>query len=99
MDGTDIGRLTIKVINDKRTINKAVHFRPPNNLFSINELASLWEKKINRNLPRVTITEDDLLNAANGKILLLYLVLVIHNDFYSFFPMTDYILNTSPVSF
>ncbi|KMS97553.1 hypothetical protein BVRB_5g126130 [Beta vulgaris subsp. vulgaris] len=65
VDGTDIGRLTIKVINDKRTINKAVHFRPPNNLFSINELASLWEKKINRNLPRVTITEDDLLNAAN----------------------------------
>ncbi|XP_021730377.1 leucoanthocyanidin reductase-like [Chenopodium quinoa] len=63
--GTDIGRLTMKVINDNRTINKAVHFRPPNNLLSINELASLWEKKINRNLPRVTITEDDLLNAAN----------------------------------
>ncbi|XP_057517430.1 leucoanthocyanidin reductase-like [Amaranthus tricolor] len=63
--GTDIGRLTIKVINDHRTINKSVHFRPTNNLLSINELASLWEKKINRNLPRVTITEQDLLNAAN----------------------------------
>lgn len=63
--GTDIGRLTMKVINDNRTINKSVHFRPPNNLLSINELASLWEKKINRKLPRVTITEDDLLNAAN----------------------------------
>ncbi|KAK9684399.1 hypothetical protein RND81_10G207400 [Saponaria officinalis] len=63
--GTDIGRLTIKVMNDKRTINKSVHFRPPNNLLSINELANLWEHKLKRNLPRVTITEQDLLNAAN----------------------------------
>ncbi|KAH9626534.1 hypothetical protein KSS87_017975 [Heliosperma pusillum] len=63
--GSDIGRLTIKVINDKRTVNKCVHFRPPNNLYSINELASLWEQKLERNLPRVTITEEDLLNAAN----------------------------------
>lgn len=63
--GSDIGKFTLKVVDDNRTINKSVHFRPENNLFSINELASLWERKINRSLPRITITEEDLLNAAN----------------------------------
>ncbi|KAJ7956588.1 Leucoanthocyanidin reductase [Quillaja saponaria] len=62
--GTDIGKFTIKSINDARTVNKCVHFRPSSNLFSINELASLWEKKIGYILPRETITEDDLLSAA-----------------------------------
>lgn len=62
--GIDIGRITMKTVNDARAINKNVHFRPPCNLYNINELASLWEKKIGRTLPRVTITEDDLLAAA-----------------------------------
>ncbi|KAF5207734.1 Leucoanthocyanidin reductase [Thalictrum thalictroides] len=65
VDGTDIGKFTMKALDDKRTINKCVHFRPPSNLLNINELASLWEKKIKRTLPRVTITEDTLLDAAN----------------------------------
>jgi leucoanthocyanidin reductase len=32
----------------------------------MNELASLWEKKIGRTLPRVTVTEEDLLAIAAG---------------------------------
>ncbi|PQQ09627.1 leucoanthocyanidin reductase [Prunus yedoensis var. nudiflora] len=64
IDGTDIGKFTIKTVDDIRTINKNVHFRPPSNLYDINGLASLWEKKIGRTLPRVTITEDDLLTIA-----------------------------------
>ncbi|KAJ7978832.1 Leucoanthocyanidin reductase [Quillaja saponaria] len=63
--GNDIGKFTIKSINDARTVNKSVHFRPPCNLLSLNDLASLWEKKLGRKLPRETITEDDLLSAAN----------------------------------
>lgn len=66
--GTDIGRLTIKTIGDIRALNKNVHFRPACNLYNINELASLWEKKIGRTLPRVTISENDLLVAAAGLI-------------------------------
>ena len=62
--GTDIGKFTIKSMDDIRTLNKSVHFRPPSNLLNINELATLWEQKIGRTLPRVTITEDDLLDAA-----------------------------------
>ncbi|ONI31302.1 hypothetical protein PRUPE_1G305100 [Prunus persica] len=64
IDGADIGKFTMKTVDDIRTMNKNVHFRPPSNLYDINGLASLWEKKIGRTLPRVTITEDDLLTIA-----------------------------------
>ncbi|KAK7377408.1 hypothetical protein VNO80_02833 [Phaseolus coccineus] len=39
--GIDIGKFTMKVIDDVRTVNKNVHFRPSNNCYSINELASI----------------------------------------------------------
>lgn len=64
--GTDIGKFTMRTVDDIRTINKTVHFRPPCNYYNINELASLWEKKIGRALPRVIVTENDLLAAAAG---------------------------------
>lgn len=66
--GTDIGKFTMKTVDDIRTVNKSVHFRPTSNLCNINELASLWEKKIGRTLPRVIVTENDLLTAAAGAI-------------------------------
>lgn len=64
--GPDIGKFTIKAAEDIRTVNKNVHFRPTCNFLNINELASLWEKKIGRTLPRVLVSEDDLLAAAEG---------------------------------
>ncbi|KAL7001249.1 leucoanthocyanidin [Sarracenia purpurea var. burkii] len=67
--GSDIGKFTMKAVDDVRTLNKSVHFRPPCNFLNINELASLWEKKIGRSLPRVTVTEDDLLAAAGENII------------------------------
>lgn len=62
--GTDIGKFTMKTIEDIRTLNKSVHFRPSCNFLNMNELSSLWEKKIGRTLPRVIVTEEDLLAAA-----------------------------------
>ncbi|KAJ4710579.1 leucoanthocyanidin reductase-like [Melia azedarach] len=62
--GTDIGKFTMRTVDDIRTLNKSVHFRPPCNFYNMNELASLWEKKIGRTLPRVVVTENDLLTAA-----------------------------------
>ncbi|KAK8511840.1 hypothetical protein V6N13_029428 [Hibiscus sabdariffa] len=62
--GTDIGKFTMKTVDDVRTVNKSVHFRPPCNFYNMNELAALWERKIRRTLPRVTITENDLLSVA-----------------------------------
>lgn len=67
--GTDIGKFTMKTVDDVRTLNKSVHFRPSCNCLNINELASVWEKKIGRTLPRVTVTEDDLLAAAGENII------------------------------
>ncbi|XP_057477521.1 leucoanthocyanidin reductase-like [Actinidia eriantha] len=67
--GSDIGKFTMKAVDDIRTLNKSVHFRPSCNFLNINELASLWEKKIGRILPRVTVTEDDLLAAAEENII------------------------------
>ncbi|KAL2484762.1 NAD(P)-binding Rossmann-fold superfamily protein [Abeliophyllum distichum] len=67
--GLDIGKFTMKAAVDIRTLNKSVHFRPSNNYMNMNELASLWEKKIGRSLPRVTVSQDDLLAAAQEKII------------------------------
>lgn len=67
--GSDIGKFTMKTIGDVRTVNKSVHFRPQCNLLNINQLASLWEKSIGRTLPRLTVTEDDLLSAAKEMII------------------------------
>lgn len=64
--GSDIGKLTIKAAEDIRTINKNVHFRPQCNYLNMNELASLWENKIGRFLPRVFVSETHLLAAAAG---------------------------------
>ncbi|XP_068660399.1 leucoanthocyanidin reductase-like [Aristolochia californica] len=69
VDGTDIGKFTIKAIKDTRALNKCLHFRPDSNYLSMNELASLWEEKIGRILPRVTVTEEDLLAAAEENII------------------------------
>ncbi|KAG8652267.1 hypothetical protein MANES_06G072400v8 [Manihot esculenta] len=60
----DIGKFTMKTVDDVRTLNKSVHFRPSCNFYNMNELAALWENKIGRTLPRATVTEDDLLAAA-----------------------------------
>ena len=73
--GTDIGKFTMKTVDDVRTLNKSVHFRPSCNCLNINELASVWEKKIGRTLPRVTVTEDDLLAAAGGGVTLFTFIL------------------------
>ncbi|KAK8715106.1 hypothetical protein V6N13_042447 [Hibiscus sabdariffa] len=62
--GTDIGKFTMKTVDDSRTVNKSVHFRPACNFYNMNELADLWERKIRRTLPRATVTEDDLLSVA-----------------------------------
>ncbi|KAM7484519.1 hypothetical protein LguiA_000528 [Lonicera macranthoides] len=67
--GTDIGKFTMKTVDDIRTVKKNVHFRPPSNYLNINELALLWENKIGRTLPKITVSEDDLLAAAGENII------------------------------
>ncbi|XP_015883025.2 leucoanthocyanidin reductase [Ziziphus jujuba] len=93
--GSDIGKFTLKAIDDVRTLNKTVHFQPSSNLLSMNELASLWEDKIGRKLPRLTITEDDLLAAANEMRIPESIVAALTHDIFIRGCQINYTLNSS----
>ncbi|KAJ0009798.1 hypothetical protein Pint_34701 [Pistacia integerrima] len=57
----DIATYTIRAVDDPRTLNKVLYIRPPGNIYSFNDLVSLWEKKIGKTLERVYISEEQLL--------------------------------------
>ncbi|KAL3737875.1 hypothetical protein ACJRO7_019407 [Eucalyptus globulus] len=57
----DIGTYTIKAIDDPRTLNKILYIRPPANTISMNELVSLWERKIGKTLERTYVPEEEVL--------------------------------------
>ncbi|XP_042493033.1 phenylcoumaran benzylic ether reductase Betv6-like [Macadamia integrifolia] len=57
----DIGTYTIKAVDDPRTLNKVLYIRSPGNIYSFNELVSLWEKKIGKTVERVYVPEDQVL--------------------------------------
>ena len=66
MTEEDVGIFTIKAVDDERTLNKTLHFRPPLNTLSFNELVALWERKIGKTLQKVYIQEDQLLKLIAG---------------------------------
>ncbi|KAK3406458.1 leucoanthocyanidin reductase [Eucalyptus grandis] len=80
--GSDIGKFTMKCLDDDRTLNKTIHFRPSTNLLNVNELATLWEEKIGLKLPRVTVTEDDLLSAAKEMVIPRSIVAALTHDIF-----------------
>ncbi|XP_047321711.1 phenylcoumaran benzylic ether reductase POP1-like [Impatiens glandulifera] len=57
----DIGEYTIKAVDDPRTLNKTIYLRPSGNIVSLNDLATLWEKKIGKSLERIYVSEEQLL--------------------------------------
>ncbi|XP_022135641.1 isoflavone reductase-like protein [Momordica charantia] len=57
----DIASYTIRAMDDPRTLNKIVYIKPPENVFSLNELVALWETKIGKTLQKIYISEDQLL--------------------------------------
>ncbi|XP_044490933.1 phenylcoumaran benzylic ether reductase Pyrc5-like [Mangifera indica] len=57
----DIGTYIIRAVDDPRTLNKVLYLRPPGNIYSFNDLVSLWEKKIGKTLERVYVSEEQLL--------------------------------------
>ncbi|CAI0377470.1 unnamed protein product [Linum tenue] len=57
----EIATYTIKAVDDPRTLNKILYVRPPGNTISLNDLVSMWEKKIGHTLERVYISEEQLL--------------------------------------
>jgi len=57
----DIALVTIKAVEDPRTLNKTLIFRPPGNTVSFNEIVSMWESKIGKTLEKTHISEEQLL--------------------------------------
>lgn len=56
----DVGTITIKAVDDPRTLNKSLHFMFPANTMSVNELVGLWEKMIVKTLEKVYVPEEGL---------------------------------------
>ncbi|GAU34962.1 hypothetical protein TSUD_312930 [Trifolium subterraneum] len=57
----DIGTYIIRAVDDPRTLNKILYLRPPNNIYTFNEIVALWEKKIGKTLQKIYVLEDKLL--------------------------------------
>jgi pterocarpan reductase len=62
----DIGTYTIRAADDPRTLNKILYLRPPNNIYTFNEVVALWEKKIGKTLQKIYVLEDKLLEDIEG---------------------------------
>ncbi|KAJ9562059.1 hypothetical protein OSB04_007219 [Centaurea solstitialis] len=57
----DIALYTIKAVDDPRTLNKTLIFRPPANILSFNEIVSIWESKIGKTLEKTYLSEEQLI--------------------------------------
>lgn len=67
VEETDVAKFTICTIDDPRTLNNTLYLRPLGNVYSMNKLVDLWEKKINKFLNKIYITEEQLLKNIEGK--------------------------------
>ena len=63
----DIATYTIKAVDDLRALNKILYIRPYDNIYSSNNLVSLWEKKIGKILERIYVPEEQLLKDIQGQ--------------------------------
>ncbi|ONK81257.1 uncharacterized protein A4U43_C01F27080 [Asparagus officinalis] len=57
----DIGTYTIKAVDDPRTLNKILHVRPESNIYTHNELITLYEQKSGKTFERIYLTEEEVL--------------------------------------
>ncbi|RVW15831.1 Bifunctional pinoresinol-lariciresinol reductase 2 [Vitis vinifera] len=61
VDEDDIAMYTIKTIDDPRTLNKTVYLRPPQNILSQREVVEVWEKLIEKQLNKSSISKEEFL--------------------------------------
>ena len=66
MKESDVAAFTISAVDDPRTLNKAVHLRPPGNVYSMNELVGIWESKIGKNFEKIYVPGEELLKKIKG---------------------------------
>ncbi|CAA0336131.1 NAD(P)-binding domain superfamily [Arabidopsis thaliana x Arabidopsis arenosa] len=56
----DIAAYTIKAVDDPKTLNKTLYINPPNNTLSMNEIVTLWEKKIGKSVEKIYMSEEQI---------------------------------------
>lgn len=76
----DIGTYTIRAVDDPRTLNKILYIKPPKNIYSFNELISLWEKKIGNTLEKIYVPEEQLLKDIQESPIPINVVLAINHS-------------------
>ncbi|KAL4582624.1 hypothetical protein LXL04_007182 [Taraxacum kok-saghyz] len=57
----EIALATIKSVDDPRTLNKILIFRPPGNTLSFKEIVSVWESKIGKTLEKTYVSDEQIL--------------------------------------
>ncbi|KQK03496.1 isoflavone reductase homolog PCBER isoform X2 [Brachypodium distachyon] len=60
VDEKDTSMLTIRAVEDPRTLNKVMYVRPPTNMRSFGQLVELLEKKTGKTLERHFVSEHEL---------------------------------------
>ncbi|KAM1012472.1 hypothetical protein ACFX13_043314 [Malus domestica] len=76
----NIGTYTIRAVDDPRTLNKVLFLKPPQNIYSFNELVALWEKKIGKVLEKVYVPEDKLLKDIEAAPIPINVILAINHS-------------------
>ncbi|XP_047042837.1 isoflavone reductase homolog [Lolium rigidum] len=67
VDEDDVGTYVIKSIDDPRSLNKTIYiYKPPENIFSQNELIAKWEKLSGKVLEKIPIPSDEFLASMEG---------------------------------
>nr|XP_043627852.1 phenylcoumaran benzylic ether reductase Pyrc5-like [Erigeron canadensis] len=94
-DEHDIGTYTIKTVDDPRTLNKVVYIKPPGNIYSFNELVSLWEKKIGKTLEKVYLREDQVVKNIQESPVPLNVVLSISHSIFVKGDQTNFVIEPS----
>lgn len=78
----DIGTYTIKAVDDPRTLNKILYIKPPKNIYSLNELVALWEKKIGKTLEKTYVPEEQLLKNIQEALVPINVILSINHSIF-----------------
>lgn len=68
VDEHDVATYAIKAADDGRTLNKILYVRPSANMYSLNEVISLWERMKSAKLERIYVTEEEVLKKINGNL-------------------------------
>ncbi|XP_047956628.1 isoflavone reductase-like protein isoform X1 [Salvia hispanica] len=79
-DERDIATYTIRAVDDPTTLNKTLYIKPPKNIYSFNEIASLWENKIGKTLHKIYLPEHQLLQQIADSPMPINIILAINHS-------------------